>query len=63
MRIDDKKLQIAMARKCWTFDNLALATGISRAALHYQRRAKRVQPATVGKIAKALGVDVIEIVT
>ena len=59
MKIDGRKLDLAKARACLTKKDMVKA-GISPATLTRVYKAK-VTPATAGKIAKALGVDVSEI--
>jgi len=62
MRINQKNLDMALARKCWQQADLAAAMGMTKAALYQQlRQTKSLRPATVGKMAKALGVPVEEI--
>ncbi|MDR2577813.1 MAG: helix-turn-helix transcriptional regulator [Chitinispirillales bacterium] len=62
MRINEKKLKIAMARKCWSFSDLAEAAGINRSAIYQRIRAKNVRTETLGELAKVLEVPVEEIV-
>lgn len=60
MKLDKRKLECAMANSCMNSYDLAEKTG-----LNYQtvRKAplQNVKPRTAGLIAKALGVDVTEI--
>jgi hypothetical protein len=57
MRIDKSKLLIAMANKCMNPLNLCDMAEISYQT--YQRILRHnAKPATIGKIAKALNVDV-----
>lgn len=60
MRIDRKKYELAKARACKGTKDL-IDAGVPSGTLS---RATRVElrPETVGKIAKALGVDVTEII-
>lgn len=62
MTIDDNKIAVAMARKRFTKTSLAEAAGISRNRLNVILNSKNVTPVAVGKIAKALDVDVTEII-
>jgi DNA-binding Xre family transcriptional regulator len=62
VRINEKKLKIAMARKCWSFGDLAEATGLNRSAVYQQLRAKSIRTETLGNLAKALEVPVEDIV-
>ncbi len=60
MRIDRQKYMIARARACMGQKELE-AAGIPRGTLCRVLR-EDVRPETIGKIAKALGVDVTEII-
>ena len=62
MTISKPKLEIAMARKKMNKSQLADAAGISRNRLYVIAGQKNVRPATIGRIAKALGVDVADII-
>lgn len=62
MRIDKQKLELAMARACMGLPDLMTAAAMPRATLNgVINTGREVRPATVGKIAKALNVDVTEI--
>ena len=61
MRIDRNKLKLAQARAMLGNKKLAAAAKISANTLVTAGKVN-VLPATVGKIAKALGVDVTEII-
>ena len=62
MRIDRKKARLAMARKGVRFVDLEKA--VPHGTLVHALGGKRnCRPATAGKIADALGVDVTEILT
>lgn len=60
MRIDRKKYMLARARACMGQKDLE-AAGIPKGTLCTALRSN-VKPETAGKIAKALGVDVTEII-
>lgn len=62
MTIDNNKIAVAMARKSFTKTSLAEAVGMSRNRLNVIFNSKKVTPVVVGRIAKALGVDVTEII-
>lgn len=62
MTIDDNKIAVAMARKSFTKTSLAEAVGMSRNRLNVILNSKKVTPVVVGKLAKALDVDVTEII-
>lgn len=63
MVINQKKLELAMARKCMNTLGLCEKAGMRYQA--FQRITKEnanCKPSTVGRIAKALEVDVLEII-
>ena len=60
MRIDRKKFDVAKARTCMGTKDL-IEAGIPAGTLSRIYRAE-IKPETAGKIAKALGVDVTEII-
>lgn len=60
MRIDKRKYELAKARACKGTSDLVSA-GIPRGTLSRVYR-DDIRPETAGKIAKALGVDVTEII-
>ena len=61
MKADIKKLRLAMARACMNPQDLAKAAEMPPQTVNGVLRGRSVRPATLGRIAKALGVDVIEI--
>ena len=61
MIIDSKKLEMAMARNCIDKVGLAEKAGISTRSIQRSVLKSGSKPETVGKIAKALGVDPSEI--
>lgn len=58
MRINRKKLEIAMANACFNAKELASAAELPRPTLNNVITGRNVRPATVGKIARALNVPV-----
>ena len=60
MRINEAKYNLAMARACKGTKDLA-KKGVSRTTLA-QIGTKNLKPSTVGRIAKALGCDVTDII-
>jgi transcriptional regulator with XRE-family HTH domain len=63
MRIDSNKLDLAMARACVSIAELRDKSGVSDVTLARIRRgAQEPRPSTVGRLARALGVDVRDIV-
>lgn len=62
MKIDNQRLDMAMAKACVDVKTLSELSGISKAALAAVRnKSRNPKPATVGKIAKALKVDVSDL--
>lgn len=61
MLVDRKKLELAMARACMSSADLPVAAGIPRPTVQNAVVGKSVRPATLGRIAKALGVDPAEL--
>jgi len=62
MKISKSKLNIALARKQWNQRDLRDNAIVSAQTILNLNKEKSVMPATVGKIAAALGVDVTEII-
>ena len=62
MKISKSKLNIALARKQWNQRDLRDNAIVSAQTILNLNNGKSVMPATVGKIAAALGVDVTEII-
>ena len=61
MRIDKNNLAIALARRCMNLRALREGYGLSPQTLARVNAGKDVLPGTAGKIARALGVDVTEL--
>lgn len=57
MKVDRKKLELAMARACMNSADLPAAAGLPRPTVQNLIVGKSVRPATLGKVARALGVD------
>ena len=62
MRVNRKNLDLAMARACMTPAALAAAAGMPRPTVNNVMGGKGVRPATMGRVARALGVDVSELI-
>lgn len=60
MKADTSKLRLAMARACMNPQDLAKAAEMPPQTVNGVLRGRSVRPATLGRIAKALGVDVAE---
>lgn len=61
MKADRKKLEIAMANACMNPSDLVRTAGVPRPTFNNVLTGRGVRPATIGRIASALGVDVREI--
>lgn len=62
MKVNRKKLDLVMARKCMNIEDI-VKSGVSRGTFNnLYRNSNNMQPKTVGKIAKALGCDITEII-
>ena len=61
MKADRQKLELAMARACIDPESLARSAEMPRPTLSNVMQGLNVRPATLGKVARALGVDVTEI--
>ncbi|MBS5131395.1 MAG: helix-turn-helix transcriptional regulator [Lachnospiraceae bacterium] len=61
MRIDRIKFTVLLTTKDLTLSNLATMSGVSRTTLSSIKQGKRCSVETAKKIAKALNVDVTEI--
>ena len=61
MKANKKALQLAMARACLGRRELAEKAGIPEPTLQGLINHRSVRPATLGKVARALGVDPLEI--
>lgn len=62
MKVNRKKLQLAMANACLNSEDLAVKAELPRPTLNNAMTGRSVRPATIGKIAKALGVPVEQII-
>jgi DNA-binding Xre family transcriptional regulator len=62
MKVDRRKLEVAMARACFSTAELTAKAKMPRPTVNGIISGKSAKPGTIGKIAKALGVDVTEII-
>lgn len=62
MKADRQKLEVAMARACMNTDDLQKSAEMPRPTVNNVISGKSVRPATLGKIAKALNIDVTELI-
>ncbi|MDQ0150671.1 helix-turn-helix domain-containing protein [Eubacterium multiforme] len=64
MKLDLNKLKLAQARSCLSVNELVNRTGLGRATISKTLNGKaKATPKTVGLIAKALSIDVTEIIS
>ena len=61
MKLDRNKINLQLARKKWTVVRLAESYGVSRARMNVILNSQVVTPLCAGRVAEALGVDVVEI--
>lgn len=61
MRASRDKLMLSMARSCMNTEDLVKASEMPRPTVNKVIAGCSVRPGTLGKIARALGVDVTEI--
>lgn len=61
MKLDKKKYDLAKARKCKRTSDIVNA-GIAKGTVARAINGEDMKPDTIGRIAKALGVDVAEII-
>ena len=59
MKVDNRKLNLVLARQCKVISDLRCVT--SQQTLTRIRRGEEIKPSTLGLIAKALGVDPADI--
>ena len=62
MKADTSKLRLAMARACMNPQDLAKAAKMPPQTVNGVLRGRSARPATLGRIAMALRVDVAEII-
>lgn len=62
MRVNKNKLALAMARQCMTTADVIEKAEMPKSTFIKVLAGKEVFPATAGKVARALGVDVTEII-
>ncbi|MCI8827541.1 MAG: helix-turn-helix transcriptional regulator [Ruminiclostridium sp.] len=62
MKADRNKLELALARACMTPESLSEEAKMPRPTVNNVITGRSVRPATLGRIARALGVDVAEII-
>ena len=60
--LDQKKVAVALANAEMNLSDLAKAMGVTRAATSHYLKSEVIRPATAGKIARALGVRVEDLI-
>lgn len=61
MKANRKKLKLAMARACMSTGDLIKKSAMPRPTVNNVIMGRDVRPATLGKVARALDVDVTDI--
>lgn len=61
MKADKDKLYLAMARACMNTEDIQKAANMPRPTLNNVITGRSVMPATLGKVAKALKIDVADL--
>ena len=61
MQLSKNKILVAMAKNNYAVKDLAKAYGVSCSRINFILNSREVRPQTVSKLAKALNVDVTEI--
>ena len=61
MKANHERLTIAMARACMDPQDLARAAKMPPQTVNGVLRGRRIRPATIGRVARALGCDVTDI--
>lgn len=62
MKLDRKKTELAMARACLSMAQLARKADMPEPTVKNSLYGRGIRPCTAGMIARALGVDVTEII-
>lgn len=62
MKLSEQKIKLMMARNAYTTSDLAIAYGVSRARMNVILNSREVTTLCAGKLARALGCDVAEII-
>jgi DNA-binding Xre family transcriptional regulator len=62
MKADRRKVEVVMARKCISIPDLQEATKMPKSTITKVLKGKNVLPATLGKVAAGLKVDVTDII-
>lgn len=62
MKTDRKKMMLCMANNCMNLCDLVKKSGLPYPTVKNALYGRSVRPATIGKIARALGVNVEDIV-
>lgn len=61
--VDTRKLNIAIANAQYSITELSVISGVSRTAMHrFKAGTQKARPKTIGKLARALGVKVEDLI-
>ena len=61
MRVNKTKLELALARRCLSSADLARMADMPRPTVNNVISGRSVRPVTIGKVARALEVDVVDL--
>lgn len=61
MKLDKNQTRLAMARACMAREDIAKNSTVPLQTVNRAINGYNVRPATAGKIARALGVDILDI--
>lgn len=62
MKLNPNKIRLEMARKSLTRKQVLVDSGISCSTWHHANKTGRANASTIGRIAKAIGCDVLDII-
>lgn len=62
LQADGKKISMEMARNCMDLQELVEKSGVKRTTIQRVITERNTRPDTLGRIARALGVDVSELI-
>lgn len=62
MKLSREKVDLQRAKHCMTVEDLATKYGVSRARMNTILNQREVTPMVAGRMSKALGCDVTEII-
>lgn len=62
VKANKKKLELAMAAACMNTEDIQKVSNMPRPTINNVISGRSVRPGTIGKVAKALGIDVTKII-